>query len=138
MADIVHEQIPANEIELHVATAGPADGRPVVLCHGFPELWYSWRHQLSALGDAGYRVLAPDLRGYGGSSHPRDVAAYGSDQLTGDLCGLLDHYGYETGRLLRPRLGLHGGVGARTAAPRARRGHLQHERPLLPGARAAD
>ncbi len=96
MADIVHEQIPTNGIELHVAVAGPADGRPVVLCHGFPELWYSWRHQLGALGDAGYRAFAPDLRGYGGSSHPRDVAAYGSDQLTADLCGLLDHYGYES------------------------------------------
>ncbi len=95
MTEITHEQIPANGIELHVAVAGPADGRPIVLCHGFPELWYSWRHQLSALGDAGYRALAPDLRGYGGSSHPGDVDAYGSDQLTGDLCGLLDHYGYE-------------------------------------------
>ena len=96
MADITHEQIPTNGIELHVAVAGPADGRPVVLCHGFPELWYSWRHQLGALGDAGYRALAPDLRGYGGSSHPREVAAYGSGQLTADLCGLLDHYGYES------------------------------------------
>jgi pimeloyl-ACP methyl ester carboxylesterase len=95
VTEITHEQIPANGIELHVAVAGPADGRPIVLCHGFPELWYSWRHQLSALGDAGYRALAPDLRGYGGSSHPGDVDAYGSDQLTGDLCGLLDHYGYE-------------------------------------------
>ena len=95
MADVTHEQVPANGIELHVAVAGPADGRPVVLCHGFPELWYSWRHQLGALGDAGYRALAPDLRGYGGSSAPRDVADYGSDQLTADLCGLLDHYGYE-------------------------------------------
>ena len=95
MADITHEQIPANGIELHVAVAGPADGHPVVLCHGFPELWYSWRHQLSALGDAGYRALAPDLRGYGGSSRPSEVAAYGSDQLTGDLGGLLDHYGYD-------------------------------------------
>ena len=138
VADIAHEQIPANGIELHVAVAGPADGRPIVLCHGFPELWYSWRHQLGALGDAGYRALAPDLRGYGGSSHPRDVAAYGSDQLTGDLCGLLDHYGYETRRLLRPRLGLHGGVGAGPAAPRTRRGHLQHERPLFAGVGAAD
>ncbi len=91
---ITHEQVPTNGIELHVATAGPADGAPVVLCHGFPELWYSWRHQMAALADAGYRVLAPDLRGYGGSSRPRDVAAYGSDQLTADLCGLLDHYGY--------------------------------------------
>jgi pimeloyl-ACP methyl ester carboxylesterase len=94
-APVTHEQIPPNGIELHVASAGPADGKPVVLCHGFPELWYSWRHQLSALAGAGYRVLAPDLRGYGGSSAPRDVAAYGSDELTADLCGLLDHYGYE-------------------------------------------
>jgi pimeloyl-ACP methyl ester carboxylesterase len=96
VADVAHEQVPANGIELHVAVAGPSDGRPVVLCHGFPELWYSWRHQLSALGDAGFRALAPDLRGYGGSSAPGEVADYGSDKLTGDLCGLLDHYGYET------------------------------------------
>jgi pimeloyl-ACP methyl ester carboxylesterase len=92
---ITHEQIAVNGIELHVATAGPADGAPVVLCHGFPELWYSWRHQLAALGQAGYRVFAPDLRGYGASSHPTEVGDYGSDELTCDLCGLLDHYGYE-------------------------------------------
>ena len=91
----MHEQIPANGIELHVATAGPADGPPVVLCHGFPELWYSWRHQLGPLAEAGYRVLAPDLRGYGASSRPSEVAEYGSDKLTGDLAGLLDHYGYD-------------------------------------------
>ena len=92
---VTHEQIPTNGIELHVATAGPADGKPVVLCHGFPELWYSWRHQITALADAGYRVMAPDLRGYGASSAPKEVTAYGSDQLTADLGGLLDHYGYE-------------------------------------------
>jgi pimeloyl-ACP methyl ester carboxylesterase len=92
---ITHEQIESNGIELHVAACGPAKGKPVVLCHGFPELWYSWRHQLVALGEAGYRALAPDLRGYGGSSHPTEVADYGSDKLTGDLCGLLDHYGYD-------------------------------------------
>ena len=95
MSEITHEQVPTNGIELHVATAGPKDGTPVILCHGFPELWYSWRHQLSALGDAGYRAFAPDLRGYGGSSRPTEVADYGSDNLTADLCGLLDHYGYE-------------------------------------------
>ena len=97
MADgaVTHEQVPANGIELHVAVAGPPDGPPVVLCHGFPELWYSWRHQLVALGDAGYRAFAPDLRGYGASTAPREVRDYGSDALTGDLCGLLDHYGYE-------------------------------------------
>ncbi|HXW39541.1 MAG TPA: alpha/beta hydrolase [Acidimicrobiales bacterium] len=94
--DVTHEQVPTNGVELHVAMAGPGDGPPVVLCHGFPELWYSWRHQLAALGGAGYRALAPDLRGYGSSSHPSAVADYGSDRLTGDLCGLLDHYGYET------------------------------------------
>jgi pimeloyl-ACP methyl ester carboxylesterase len=95
MAEVTHEQVPTNGIELHVAVAGPADGRPVVLCHGFPELWYSWRHQLGALADAGYRAYAPDLRGYGGSSRPTEVDAYGSDNLTADLVGLLDHYGYE-------------------------------------------
>ncbi len=95
MADVRHLQVPTNGIELHVAMAGPDDGPPVVLCHGFPELWYSWRHQLTALGARGFRVLAPDLRGYGGSSQPREVGDYGSDRLTGDLCGLLDHFGYE-------------------------------------------
>ena len=96
MAEVRHEQVPTNGIELHVAVAGPADGPPVVLCHGFPELWYSWRHQLGALADAGYRVYAPDLRGYGESACPTEVADYGSDQLTADLCGLLDHYGHDT------------------------------------------
>jgi pimeloyl-ACP methyl ester carboxylesterase len=95
MAEVTHEQVPTNGIELHVAVAGPADGPPVVLCHGFPELWYSWRHQLGALADAGYRAYAPDLRGYGGSSRPAEVTAYGSDNLTADLIGLLHHYGYE-------------------------------------------
>jgi pimeloyl-ACP methyl ester carboxylesterase len=95
MSEIAHEQIPANGIELHVATAGPADGKPVILVHGFPELWYSWRHQLGALGDAGFRAIALDQRGYGGSSLPKEVSDYGSDKLTGDLEGLLDHYGYD-------------------------------------------
>jgi pimeloyl-ACP methyl ester carboxylesterase len=81
---------------MHVASCGPRDGKPVVLCHGFPELWYSWRHQLTALAAAGYRAMAPDLRGYGSSDSPKgDVTDYGSDRLTGDLCGLLDHYGYD-------------------------------------------
>jgi len=95
MAEVTHERVPTNGIELHVAVAGPADGPPVVLCHGFPELWYSWRHQLGALADAGYRAYAPDQRGYGASSRPPAVADYGSDNLTADLGGLLDHYGYD-------------------------------------------
>ena len=140
MAEVTHEQVPTNGIELHVAAAGPADGPPVVLCHGFPELWYSWRHQLGALADAGYRAYAPDLRGYGGSSHPTEVDDYGSDKLTGDLCGLLDHYGYDTRRLRGARLGRHGRVGAGAPAPDTRLVPLQHERPLLerPGAARPD
>jgi pimeloyl-ACP methyl ester carboxylesterase len=95
MSDITHAQIPANGIELHVAIAGPEDGKPVILVHGFPELWYSWRHQLTALAEAGYRAIALDQRGYGDSSLPKEVSDYGSDKLTGDLCGLLDHFGYD-------------------------------------------
>jgi pimeloyl-ACP methyl ester carboxylesterase len=83
-----HRQLALNGIELHVAELG--SGPPVVLCHGFPELWYSWRHQLPALADAGYRALAPDLRGYGDSSIPTDIEAYDVLSVCGDLVGLLD------------------------------------------------
>src|SRR5690606_4459625 len=67
----------------------------VVLCHGFPELWYSWRHQLRALGDAGYRVLAPDQRGYGGTTRPEAVEEYTQLHLVGDIVGLLHAMGVE-------------------------------------------
>jgi pimeloyl-ACP methyl ester carboxylesterase len=77
-----------NGIELSVLDEG--SGPPVVLCHGFPELAYSWRHQIPALVSAGYRVLAPDMRGYGRSSAPAEVGAYDIASLCGDLCGLLD------------------------------------------------
>lgn len=63
-----HERIATNGIGLHLVEEG--EGRPIVLCHGFPELWYSWRHQLPALGRAGWRAIAPDMRGYGDSSRP--------------------------------------------------------------------
>jgi pimeloyl-ACP methyl ester carboxylesterase len=80
-----------NGISLHVTEAG--EGPLVVLVHGFPELGYSWRHQVSALAEAGYRVIAPDMRGYGGSSRPREIAAYDIDTLAEDLTGLLDAVG---------------------------------------------
>jgi pimeloyl-ACP methyl ester carboxylesterase len=83
-------RVPTNGVELHVVEAGPDDGRPVVLCHGFPELAYSWRHQIPALAEAGYRVLAPDQRGYGDSDRPEPIEAYDIHHLTGDLLGLLD------------------------------------------------
>jgi pimeloyl-ACP methyl ester carboxylesterase len=75
------------EIELHVAQCG--EGEPVLLLHGFPELWYSWRHQMQAIADSGRRAIAPDLRGFGGSSAPEAVEAYDIEALTGDLAALL-------------------------------------------------
>ena len=90
---IDHALVPTNGIRMHVAMAGPTDGPIVVLCHGFPESWYSWRHQLTALGDAGYRALAPDQRGYGRTDAPYDVGAYTQLHLVGDLVGLLDAVG---------------------------------------------
>jgi pimeloyl-ACP methyl ester carboxylesterase len=77
-----------NGIELQVLDEG--HGPLVVLCHGFPELAFSWRHQVPALTDAGFRVVVPDLRGYGASSVPVEPEAYDVVSLCGDLCGLLD------------------------------------------------
>jgi pimeloyl-ACP methyl ester carboxylesterase len=85
--------IKVNGIDMAVYEAGPKDGLPVVLCHGFPELAYSWRHQLPALAAAGYRVLAPDQRGYGATSRPSPVEDYDMAHLTGDLAGMLDAFG---------------------------------------------
>lgn len=78
-------------LAVHEAGSGPA----VVLCHGFPELGYSWRHQLPALAAAGFRAIAPDQRGYGGSDRPERVDAYDVHHLTGDMVGLLDGLGIE-------------------------------------------
>jgi pimeloyl-ACP methyl ester carboxylesterase len=84
-----------NGIEMAYYEAGPRQGVPVVLCHGFPELAFSWRHQLKALGEAGRWVIAPDQRGYGLTSRPEAVTDYDLEHLTGDLTGLLDHLGVE-------------------------------------------
>ncbi len=85
--------VATNGITLHVVDEG--QGPPVILCHGFPESAYSWRHQIPALAAAGYHVLAPDQRGYGSSDAPDTVEAYGISQLTGDLLGLVDDIGEE-------------------------------------------
>ncbi len=82
-----------DDVELSVLDAG--EGFPVVLAHGFPELAYSWRHQIPALADAGNRVLAPDQRGYGRSTRPDAIEDYDVTRLTGDLLGLLDDIGEE-------------------------------------------
>jgi pimeloyl-ACP methyl ester carboxylesterase len=86
-------RVTTNGIELHLVEAGPDDGPVVVLAHGFPELAYSWRHQIPALAEAGYHVLAPDQRGYGQSDRPEAIEDYDIHHLTGDLLGLLDDVG---------------------------------------------
>jgi pimeloyl-ACP methyl ester carboxylesterase len=79
-----------NTGEINMAVHELGDGPPVILVHGFPELAFSWRHQLPALAAAGYRAIAPDMRGYGATDKPRDVADYTIQHLLGDLDGLLD------------------------------------------------
>ncbi len=85
--------VETNGVALRVIDAGERDAPVVVLAHGFPELAYSWRHQIPVLAEAGHRVLAPDQRGYGGSSRPEAVEDYDIHALSGDLVGLLDDVG---------------------------------------------
>jgi pimeloyl-ACP methyl ester carboxylesterase len=86
-------RIAVNGVELDVHQAGDPANPTVLLCHGFPELAYSWRHQMAPLAGAGYHVVAPNQRGYGHSSAPSEITAYGIGDLTGDLLALLDHFG---------------------------------------------
>ena len=86
--------VTVNGVELEVFEAG-RPGRPIVLCHGWPEHAFSWRHQIPALVAAGYHVIVPNQRGYGNSSRPAEVTEYDIEHLSGDLVALLDHYGYE-------------------------------------------
>lgn len=88
-----HQQIATNGIRLHVVQDGPSDGPLVVLLHGFPEFWYGWRRQIPYLASAGYRVWAPDQRGYNLSDKPDRLAAYTLDELAGDVVGLIDAAG---------------------------------------------
>ncbi len=86
---------PVNGIEMAYFETGPRDGPAIVLCHGFPETAFSWRHQIPVLAAAGYRAIAPDQRGYGLTPGPAEVDAYDMEHLTGDLVALLDHLGIE-------------------------------------------
>ncbi len=84
--------IETNGIRLHVVIAGPKNGKPVLLLHGFPEFWYGWAKQIPALVEAGFRVIAPDQRGYNLSSAPKGVKPYSSAELGWDVIGLLDYF----------------------------------------------
>lgn len=92
--------IQTNGVQLHVQQAGPADGQLVILLHGFPEFWYGWRHQIDALAAAGFRVWAPDQRGYNLSDKPKGVTAYGIDTLVQDVVGLIDAARHEKAILI--------------------------------------
>jgi pimeloyl-ACP methyl ester carboxylesterase len=98
MATITHRTVDTNGISLHLAEAG--EGPVVLTCHGFPESWYSWRHQLTALADAGYRAVAPDMRGYGQSDAPDAVDQYSLFHLVGDMVGVLDAIGAPTATIV--------------------------------------
>jgi pimeloyl-ACP methyl ester carboxylesterase len=91
---IQHRTIEANGIRMHLAEEG--SGPLVVLCHGFPESWYSWRHQLPALAAAGFHAVAPDMRGYGATDAPEEIGRYTLLHLVGDVIGTLDALGAET------------------------------------------
>ncbi|MBY4891934.1 alpha/beta hydrolase [Rhodobacteraceae bacterium N5(2021)] len=88
--------VSVNGVVLEVFEAGQRNkGNPIVLCHGWPEQAFSWRHQMPALAAAGFHVIVPNQRGYGQSSRPEQVTDYDISHLTGDLVALLDHFGYD-------------------------------------------
>jgi pimeloyl-ACP methyl ester carboxylesterase len=95
MHNIQHKTVATNGINLHVAQSGPEDGALVILLHGFPEYWAGWKAQIPVLAGAGYRVWAPDQRGYNLSDKPEGVAAYNLDELAKDIIGLIDAAGEE-------------------------------------------
>jgi pimeloyl-ACP methyl ester carboxylesterase len=119
----VHQQVTNGDIELHVVSQG--EGPLVVMCHGFPGLWYSWRHQLDALAEAGFCAVAMDMRGYGRSSRPRYSDEYTFDKLSGDVLAVLDHFqadtavmiGHDFGANLTWHMAIHHSERIRAIAP---------------------
>ncbi|MGH7416924.1 MAG: alpha/beta fold hydrolase [Candidatus Rokuibacteriota bacterium] len=94
MSEVQHRIVETNGIRMHVAEQGT--GPLVLLCHGFPESWYSWRHQLQALADAGFHAVAPDMRGYGQTDRPAEIDQYTLLHLVGDMVGLVEALGAES------------------------------------------
>src|SRR6266511_4817970 len=91
MGEPTQRIIEANGVRLNIAELGK--GPLVLLCHGFPESWYSWRHQLGALAAAGFHAVAPDMRGYGQTHAPGEIEAYTLFHLVGDMVGLVSALG---------------------------------------------
>ena len=105
MTNITHQQIQTNGITMHIAEAG--NGHLVVLLHGFPEVWYAWRHQLPALAEAGYHAIAPDLRGYGETDIPDTIDSYSTITMTEDIRGLLNALNAEKAVIIGHDIGAH-------------------------------
>ena len=89
-------RVDVGEVTLFVVQAGPRDGPPVLLLHGFPEFWYAWRGPMARLAARGHRVIVPDQRGYAGSDKPDPVAAYAVERLAADAVGLIEALGHES------------------------------------------
>ncbi len=127
MSEFTHRFVNSNGIKMHLVEAG--QGIPVVMCHGFPELWYSWRHQIRALADAGFRAIAPDQRGYGDTACPQPVEAYTQKQRY--------RYHWDAGRAgnrqmrdYRPRLGRADGLERAFDVPQSHRARDRHQHAL--------
>ena len=96
MMDVLEDgMVDVGGVRLHVVQAGPKDGKPVILLHGFPDFWGGWEKQIGPLAQAGLRVIVPDQRGYNLSDKPRGLSAYRLDVLAQDVTGLMDALGYE-------------------------------------------
>ncbi|MGB5267442.1 MAG: alpha/beta hydrolase, partial [Polyangiales bacterium] len=91
MSNTEHLTLESNGIRMHAVSRGK--GPAVLFCHGFPGLWYSWRHQLPVVADAGFRAIAVDMRGYGRSDRPLLASEYGNETIVADLAGVLDKLG---------------------------------------------
>src|SRR5262245_1987713 len=92
--------LPGAGVTLHAVAAGDPARPPILLLHGFPEFWYGWRHQLGPLADAGYRVVAPDQRGYNTSDKPPRVADYSIDRLADDAATVIAALGVDKARVV--------------------------------------
>jgi pimeloyl-ACP methyl ester carboxylesterase len=125
-----HRFVETNGIQMHIAEQG--EGPLVVLLHGFPETWYSWRHQLPALAAAGYHAVAPDLRGYGQTDQPTAVAQYSQLHLVGDLIGLLDALGEDQAVVVGHDFGTQVAWNAALLRPDRIRGVVALSVPYLP------
>ena len=120
VSDAEHLQIEANGIRMHAVSQG--EGSPVLFCHGFPGLWYSWRHQLPIVAEAGFRAIAIDMRGYGRTDRPLRATEYGNQTIVADLTGVLDALGEEQAVFVGHDFGAQAAWAAALHAPERVRG----------------